>query len=316
MAQSEETGGESVTVLLRAFLANFGIAIAKFVAASMTGSAAMMSEGVHSLVDTVNELLLYYGKRRTEKAPDALHPLGYAREQYFWSFVVAELVFMLGGGVALMEGIKAWQNPAETVAPGVALGVLGIAALLEGWSLKAAIEAFNRERQGKPILQAFRDSTDSTTITVLLEDTAAMIGLAMAAGGIIIGHMTGNPRWDAAASILIGLALGVVAIILLTKAKHLLIGQVADPAIAAGVRRIALATHGVVGVGDVITMQQSVDTVIGVVAVDFDDALRADDVELLCGEIASDVARAYPQIVRGYVCPTPRIVPPSKDSAP
>lgn len=290
-------------VILRAFLANLGIAIAKFIGAAVTGSSAMFTEGVHSLVDTVNEMLLAYGARRARMPPDEIHPLGYAREQYFWTFVVALLVFSLGAGVALYEGISHLSHPAETVRPAIALAILGIALLLEGWSLIAAIREFNAERGAKPFMQAFRDSKDTTTLSVMLEDAAAVAGLVVAAGGIGLERITGDPLWDAVASIIIGLLLGVVALALLTKAKHLLIGQAADPAIDAELRQLASRYPGITSVIEVLTIQHSVDTVLAMMSVDFEDEIEAEDVERIVTGLMDDVAEELPMISRLFVNP-------------
>ncbi|MDE2577299.1 MAG: cation diffusion facilitator family transporter [Hyphomicrobiales bacterium] len=291
------------TVILRAFLANLGIAVAKFAGAAITGSSAMMTEGVHSLVDTVNEALLAYGRRRARLPADELHPLGYAREQYFWSFVVALLVFTLGAGVALYEGVAHWLHPVETERPAVALGILGIAALLEGWSLVAAVRAFNRARGDLPFLRAVIDSRDTTTLSVMLEDAAAVCGLFIAASGIGLELLTRDPRWDALASILIAFLLGVVAIILLAKAKHLLIGQTASPEIARALRAIAAAQPGVTAVVEVLTIQQSVDAVLAVMRVDFDDGIEGAQVERIVGDIARDAQKRLPAVSRLFVSP-------------
>lgn len=294
---------ETNIVILRAFLANLGIAIAKFIGATITGSSAMLTEGVHSLVDTVNEMLLAYGSNRARKPPDELHPLGYAREQYFWSFVVALLVFSLGAGVALYEGISHLGHPAETVQPGIALAILGVAFLLEGWSLIAAVREFNSDRGSKSFIQAFRDSKDTTTLSVMLEDAAAVTGLLVAASGIGLELITGDPLWDAVASIIIGLLLGAVAVILLGKAKHLLIGETADPAIEGGLRQLAARYPGIRTVVEVMTIQHSVETVLAMMSVDFDDSIDAGQVEQIVTDLTADVGHTYPSVTRLFISP-------------
>ena len=175
---------ESNKVLIAALAANVGIAVAKFVAAGITGSSAMLTEGVHSLVDSSNQLLLMYGQKRAAKPPDAKHPGGYGRELYFWSFIVALLVFALGAGVSVYEGIQHFRAPEPAVSPLIAYGVLVFAFVLEGASTLAAFKEFNRARGGKSWWGALVSTKDATTVIVLLENGAAMAGLVIAAAGL------------------------------------------------------------------------------------------------------------------------------------
>ena len=299
-----QTNTKANVVILRAFIANLGIAIAKFVGAAMTGSSAMVTEGVHSLVDTINEILLAYGSRRARLQANRLHPLGYAREQYFWSFIVALLVFALGAGVALYEGISHLGHPVPTEQPAIAFAILGVALVLEGWSLITAIRAFNRVRGEKSWLRAIYDSKDTTTLSVMLEDAAAVCGLIVAAAGIGLELLTGDPVWDAVASIVIGLLLAVVAMTLLVKVKHLLIGQSADPEIEAGLRRLAAGRPGVRAVTDVMTIQLSVDAVLAMISIDFDDSIDGARVERIAADLTADTRRELPIISRLFVSPS------------
>lgn len=288
-------------VILRAFLANLGIAVAKFAGAVITGSSSMVTEGVHSLVDTINELLLFHGQKRANKPADAVHPLGYAREQYFWAFVVGLLVFTLGAGVALYQGLGNLADPAETRTPVVALAILGIALLLEGWSLRAAAQEFNRMRGDMKVIEAIRTSRDTVTLSVLLEDSAAVVGLLLAAGGIALELLTGNPRWNAIASILIAVALAAVAVVLLIKAKHLLIGQRSDPALMIKVRSIVEAEPGLTSINELLAIQQSAETSIALISLDFDDTLSARQIETAVARIKAKVATEIPMFGRIYV---------------
>lgn len=201
-------------VLIVALAANVGIAVAKFVAAAFTGSSAMLTEGVHSLVDSTNQLLLLYGQKRSVKAPDVRYPGGYGRELYFWSFVVALLVFALGAGVSVYEGVLHMLDPEPAVDPLIAYGVLLVAFVLEGGSTIAAFKEFNGARKGKSWWKALTGTKDATVVIVLLENGAAMAGLIVAAIGLALAQITGNPHFDGAASIVIGLLLGSVAIFL------------------------------------------------------------------------------------------------------
>lgn len=293
--------GESNNVIIRAFLANLGIAIAKFAGAIITGSAAMWSEGVHSLVDTTNQLLLYYGKKQAQRPADRLHPLGYAREQYFWSFIVGLLIFGLGGGIALYQGITHLQHPEPSESPAIALAILAVALVLEGWSLKAALQAFNKGRRRLSFWQGIKASRDTETISVLLEDMAAVAGLMLAAAGIGLEMATGDAKWDAIASILIGLLLVGVAFILLVKAKNLLIGQTADPHIVRHIWRIAEAQEGVEKVREVITVQLAVDKIMGIIDIDFDDDLTVEDAAALFRHLRRQVHGEIPDVVRLYI---------------
>jgi cation diffusion facilitator family transporter len=293
---------ESNKVLVIALAANVGIAVAKFVAAGITGSSAMLTEGVHSLVDSSNQLLLMYGHKRAAKPADAMHPGGYGRELYFWSFVVALLVFALGAGVSVYEGIQHFLNPEPAVSPLIAYGVLAVAFLLEGGSTVAAFREFNRARGPKTWWNALVSTKDATTVIVLLENGAAMAGLLLAAVGLAISELTGDPRFDGIASILIGILLAVVAIFLAREAKGLLIGEAADPELIAGVRRAA-SRPGVMGVGEIMTIHNAPDQIVAAVNVDFDNQLSAGDVERIVDEIERDLQAEFPAIYRVYVRP-------------
>jgi cation diffusion facilitator family transporter len=295
--------GGSTRVILTALAANVGIAVAKFIAAGITGSSAMLTEGVHSLVDSTNHVLLLYGTKRAETPADTAHPLGYGRELYFWSFVVAILVFSLGSGVAIYEGILHILHPEHGADPLVAYVVLGVAFALESWSTWEALKSFNQSRGKRTLLQAIRASKDAPTIIVLLENGGALAGLAIAAVGIFISHATGNPVWDGVASVLIGLVLAVVAIILIVEAKGLLIGESADPDLVEAIRASAQGHAGVERVIDVLTVHHSPDKVVSIISVDFDDRISAGDVERIVRDIEAQVALDYPIITQIYVRP-------------
>jgi cation diffusion facilitator family transporter len=289
-------------VLIVALAANLGIAIAKFVAAAITGSSAMLTEGVHSLVDSTNQLLLLYGQKRSVKAPDARYPGGYGRELYFWSFVVALLVFALGAGVSVYEGILHIMNPEPAVDPLIAYGVLLVAFVLEGGSTIAAFREFDGARNGKSWWKALTGTKDATTVIVLLENGAAMAGLVVAAIGLALSQVTSNPHFDGAASIVIGLLLGFVAIFLAREAKGLLIGEAADPALVMGLREAA-SRSGVMRVGEIITVHNAPDQIVAAMSVDFDNRITAGDVERIIAEIEGDVRKRFPTVTRLYIRP-------------
>lgn len=294
-------GGSTKTILI-ALGANVGIAVAKFAAAAVTGSSAMLTEGVHSLVDSANQLLLLYGRARAQKPADAQHPFGYGRELYFWSFIVAILVFALGAGVSVYEGVLHILDPEPASDPLIAFAVLAIAFALEGWSTIAALRDFNAARRGT-IWQEIRGTKDAATLVILLENSGALIGLVAAAAGLGLSLVTGNPLWDGLASVVIGLVLGVLAVVLLYEAKGLLIGESADPALVEAIRACAAAHPGIVRVHEVLTLHSAPTMVTTIISADFEDSMLARDVERIVLEIERDVATRYPILSRVYVRP-------------
>jgi cation diffusion facilitator family transporter len=309
MTVNQETGCTqkmatgSTRVILTALAANMGIAVAKFIAAGITGSSAMLTEGVHSLVDCTNQGLLLYGGRQAKKPANALHPLGFGRELYFWSFVVAIMVFALGAGVSIYEGILHILHPEAAGDPTIAYIVLGVSFALEGWSTLEAIREFGRARGSRSWIRAIRDSKDAPTIVILLENGGAMAGLLIAALGIAISHWTHNPLWDGLASVLIGLVLAGLAIILLIEAKGLLIGESADPELVEALRASAEAHDGVDKVYDVLTVHHAPDQIVAIIDADFDDTISAGDVERIVRDIEAAVALQFPVVTRLYVRP-------------
>lgn len=295
--------GGSTRIIIIALAANVGIAIAKFAAAGITGSSAMITEGVHSLVDSSNHALLLYGTKRGNRPPDKLHPLGYGRELYFWSFVVAILVFSLGAGISLYEGILHILYPEPGTDPMVAYIVLAVAAALETWSTIAAYKSFNIARGDKSLWQAIRASKDAPTIIVLLENTGALLGLAFAALGIMLSHQTGNPLWDGVASVMIGLVLAAISVLLLVEAKGLLIGESADSELIDALRACALEHEGVHEVHDVLTIHHAPDKIFSVLSAGFDDHITAVDVERIVHDIETAIGQRFPVVTRVYVRP-------------
>jgi cation diffusion facilitator family transporter len=293
---------DSSRVLIIALAANLAIAVAKFVAAAITGSSAMLTEGVHSLVDSSNQLLLMYGHKRAAKPADAKHPGGYGRELYFWSFIVALLVFAMGAGVSVYEGVIHFLSPEPAISPWIAYGVLAVAFILEGGSTLAAFQEFNRKRGGKSWWDALVSTKDATTVIVLLENGAAMAGLVIAALGLAVSRLTGDPRFDGVASIIIGLLLGLVAMFLAREAKGLLIGEAADPNLIASIRQ-NVSREGVVGVGEIMTLHNAPEQIVAAVNVDFDNRLGASDVERIVAEIEQSLRADFPSIYRVYVRP-------------
>ena len=296
-------GHESTKVLLTALAANVGIAVAKFVAAAVTGSSAMLTEGVHSLVDSTNQVLLLYGQKRSRQAPNAVHPLGYGRELYFWSFVVAILVFSLGAGVSLYEGILHLLYPEPTEDLLIAFIVLGVAIALEGWSTLAALREFNSARGAKSVFRAIRDTKDAPNLIVLLENSGAIAGLVIAGLGIALSALTGSPMYDGIASVLIGLVLAATAVMLLVEAKGLLIGEAADPELVRELHQCIERHDEIVAVRELLTVHQAPDMVVVIVSADFEDSITARDVETTVAEIEAEIARKFPVVTRVYIRP-------------
>ena len=296
-------GGHNNRTLWIAFGANLGIAVSKFGAAAITGSSAMLTEGVHSVVDSTNQLLLLWGRKASRRPSDELHPFGYGRELYFWSFVVAVLVFALGAGVSIYEGIIHIADPEPAVSPLIAYGVLAIAFVLEGGSTLEAFKEF-REAKGKlGWVEAVRRSKDPPGFIILLENGAAMAGIVVAAIGLAISQATHDPRFDGAASIVIGAILGFTAFVLAFESKALLIGEAADPELVVRLRALVESRRGVTAVGEILTVHSSPDQVTAMLSVDFDDGISARDVERLVCDIEQEAAVKLPIVHRLYIRP-------------
>lgn len=290
-------------VLYGALAANLGIAIAKFAAAAVTGSSSMLTEGVHSLVDSGNQILLLYGQRQAKRSPDAAHPFGYGRELYFWSFVVAILIFGVGAGVSIYEGWAHIRAPEPLRDPWINYAVLGVAAVLEGSSWTIAMRAFNARRGDAGWWRTVRLSKDPPTLIVLFEDSAALAGLAIAAAGVWASHALAAPWLDGLASILIGLILALVAALLAREAKGLLIGESAEPGLVAGVWDAVAGAQGVVAVNHVRTIHTAPDAIFAAISADFEDALPVGEVELLIEAVEDRLKRAFPQLTSIYIRP-------------
>jgi cation diffusion facilitator family transporter len=298
-----EAGGESKLVLFAALAANLGIAVAKFIAAAITGSSAMLTEGFHSVVDSLNQILLLYGQKRAARPPDALHPAGYGRELYFWSFVVAILIFATGAGLSVFEGIVHLKDPEPPRDATIAYVVLAISFALEGASWFTAVRAFGRSKGPQGWWQAIRRSKDPPAFIVLFEDSAALAGLLIAALGVWLSHATGDARWDGVASIAIGLVLGVVAVLLARESMGLLIGERASPELIAAIRAAFDSAREVTGVGEVVTIHLGPRSVFVAASVDFEDAVPVGRIEALIAEIETVLRRDWPEIATLYIKP-------------
>ena len=279
-----------------AIIGNGLIAVTKFIAAGITGSSAMLSEGIHSLVDTGNGGLLLLGLRRAKRPPDEAHPFGYGKEVYFWTLLVAMLIFAGGGGVSIYEGIQHIRHPVEPGDPTIAFIVLGLAAVFEGFALTIAWQEFKKARGETPLWPAIEHGKDPTSFAVLLEDSAAMAGILVAAAGIGLAHLLDAPVLDGAASVVIGLILAGVAVVLARETRGLLVGEAADPELESGVRRIAVSDEAVDGVVRILTMHVGPEDVLVNLDLRFRSDLDARGVELAVDRLEYAIKGAYPTI--------------------
>lgn len=294
-------GHGSKASIYAALAGNLAVAVTKLGASWWTGSAAMLSEAVHSLVDTGNQGLMLYGMRRSTRPATPEHPFGYGLELYFWTFVVAILIFGLGAGVSVLEGISKILHPHPVEGLVVNFVVLGLSFLFEGSSWLVAFRAFRRQVRQDGLLAAIRRSKDPTVFTVLLEDSAAMTGLAIAAACLGAAHWLDMPVLDGVASVLIGLLLAGTATFLATECKGLLLGEAASPRVRESLRRIASATPGVSAVNEILTMHFGPADVLVAISLDFDDALTAGTVERAVSTIEQQAKRLHPEVRRIFV---------------
>jgi len=288
-------------VIYAALVANLGIAVAKFVVAAITGSAAMLAEGIHSSVDTGNELLLMLGEKQAAKPADAKHPFGYGKELYFWALMVALSVFSLGGGFSIYHGIQALRNPEPLEDPLWNYAVLAVSACFEGYSWNVSRKELNKKRKpGASLWETMRASKDATVFTVFIEDSAALIGLAIAALGITLGYLFDSPYFDPAASILIGVLLVGAAFTLGRETGNLLVGESMGQDAINRVRGIFEDDAAVLCVDRLMSMQLGPEEVLLTAAVQFKRGMRIDEVEKAIERLQKSVGAAYPTIRHIY----------------
>lgn len=292
---------ESLKVILAAIAANTGIAVSKFIVAGLTGSSAMLAEGIHSAVDTGNELLLLLGMKQSSRPPDQWHPFGYGKLLYFWALIVALSVFSLGGGISIWQGISSLRHPPPLEDPTWNYVVLGLAFLFEAYSWSVAFKALNARRRPQEGLWAvFHRSKDAPTITVFIEDSAALLGLVIAFAGIFAGHALNNPYIDPTASILIGLVLVGAAVMLARETGGLLVGESLDREQVLHVRRLIEAVPEVESLGEVLTMQLGPERILMTVAIRFQRGISLDQLDQVISHIEHCVHRDYPAIRHIY----------------
>jgi len=302
--------GASRKVVYAALLGNLLVGFTKLAAAVVTGSSAMVSEAVHSFVDTGNEVLLLYGLHRAARPADARHPLGHGRELYFWSFIVTLVIFGLGAGVSIYEGVLHVLSPAPMTNPVVNYVVLGLALVFETGSFAVAVKAFRARRVRRGFLEAVRDSKDPTIFIVLFEDSAALVGIGLALVGVAASEVLRLPVLDGVASIAIGVVLALVAAYLARESKGLLIGEPAESGVVASICAIARAQPGIEHTTGLFTVHLGPDQVVAAISVDFTDDLSAGDVEAIVATLEERVRKAHPEIVSLLVKPQARVARP------
>lgn len=288
--------GSSKVAVYAAIAGNLAIAISKFVAATFTGSSAMLSEGVHSLVDTGNGGLLLLGLKRSQRPPDDLHPFGHGKALYFWTLIVAIMIFAVGGGISFYEGVRHIQHPQPLESPVWSYSVLGLAMVFEGISWSVAWHEFSEVQGERGFWQTIRESKDPTLYTVIFEDSAAMLGLLAALAGVFLTERTGNPVYDGSASIVIGLLLAGVAVYLANESRGLLIGEGTDPDTLADIRRMAEEDEAVVKVRRPLTMHFGPDTVLLTMEIQFNPSLPASELEAVVDRIEKRIRKRHPKI--------------------
>jgi cation diffusion facilitator family transporter len=302
---------ESTSAIYTAAGANLAIAAAKFVGAFLTGSSAMLAEGVHSVVDTANQILLLIGMTRAKRPATETHPFGYGRELYFYAFIVALFIFLGGGAFAIYEGIHKLQHPEPAAdatlfghhIPGlwVNVAILGFAVLAEGYSCFVALKAFWAEKGSRPPITAIRRSKDPALFTVLIEDVAALMGLVVALTGVILAHVLDQPSLDGWSSIGIGLILIGMAIFLMIETHGLLIGEAADPELVAAIRDVVRSEQGVHHVNAVLTQHLGPSDVLVNVSLDMDDTLSAGQIEAMVARIEARLKARSPDVTRVFI---------------
>jgi cation diffusion facilitator family transporter len=296
---------ESRRLVILALVANFLIAVTKFVAAAISQSSAMLSEAIHSLADTGNQLFLLRGHAVATREPDVRHPYGRGKELYFWAFMVAVVLFVGGSVLSVLTGIDRIRNP-ESSEEGywLAMGVLVIAAVFESSiALRPALKQFNAERAGRSIPRSIQESKDPSLVVVVFEDVAALIGLAVAAVGLTLSRITGNGVWDGLASVLIGLVLAGVAWFIATEMKSLLIGESATREERSRIRAATLGVDEVQRIDRLLTMQLAPEEILVNMDVAFDDGLDTDQLEAAIRHIEGVIEEAVPSARKVFIEP-------------
>jgi cation diffusion facilitator family transporter len=299
-----KSSGESKVAVIAAVLGNLAIAVIKFIAAAISGSSAMISEGIHSLVDTGNGGLILLGMKEAKKPADTLHPFGYGKSLYFWTLVVSVSIFGIGGGISLYEGVSHVQHVGlESLAsnPAVNYLVLGIAGLIEGWSFSVAVREFRKSKGKKGVWQFIKGTKDPSTFTIVLEDSAAILGLVLAFLGVFFGHVLNNPYLDGVASIIIGLLLMSVAFVLAFETKGLLLGEGADAETLADIRHRVESDPAVDSAVEILTMYMGPQDLLVNLGVKFKSGISAEKMHEAIHRIEQNINSEYPECMRVYI---------------
>lgn len=310
---SEEN--HSTSHIIQSLVANLAIAAGKGVVAFITGSGALLAETLHSAADCGNQLLLLLGVKRARKAPDASHPLGYGRDLYFWSFLVALLLFTGGGVFSIYEGIHKLSHPEPIEKVHLGVGILGFSLLIEGAATLSNIREMNRRRGATPFFQYLRDSKDSDLIVIFGENAAASLGLVVAIVALSVAYVTGDPKWDAIGSIGIGLVLVAVAVFLATEVQSLLIGEAADPIVEKAAREAVEAHPKVEKLLHLITVQQGPREALVAIKVSFVKGSTIEDVCVAINEFEADLRKRCPEVRWLFVEPDVPRTPDFKKAA-
>ena len=291
----------SKKAIYAALAGNGMIALTKFFASAYTGSSAMFSEAIHSVVDTGNQILLLYGIKRSERPADKTHPFGYGMEVYFWSFVVAILLFGLGSGVSIYEGISKIQNPHPVTNPFVNYIVIGFAIIFETIAFSVAYRELRKTKGSQSLIKAIRTSKDPTIFTVLFEDFAALLGLMVAGLAIYLGEVLNLPILDGIASVIIGLILALTASLLAFECKGLLCGEAANDQIVAGIEDIVKGETDVLYINEILTMHLGPQDILLNISLDFKDAISSGNVETTISELETSIKSKFPEIKRVFI---------------
>ena len=291
----------SIKAILAALAGNSLIAVTKFIAASYTGSSAMFSEAVHSVGDSGNQLLLLYGVKRSKKPADSKHPFGYGNELYFWSFVVAILIFSLGSGISFYEGFHRIHSPVPVSNPMVNYIVLGLAIIFESWTCWVAVTEFKKTKGDHGWVKAIRRSKDPALFTVMFEDTAALLGLLVALIALALSEFLNLPVLDAVASIIISIILAITAGLLAFECKGLLTGEGASEQVVTGINQIIDESQGIKHVNEVLTLHLGPEDILLNVSLDFEDNLSSGQVEEAISDLESRIKGIFPEIRRVFI---------------
>jgi cation diffusion facilitator family transporter len=288
-------------VVYAALIGNCFVAVTKFIAALITASSAMFSEAIHSVVDTGDQLLILYGLRQAKMPADERFPFGHGKEIYFWSFIVAILIFGVGAGLSIYQGIHRLTTPRPILNPTVSYVVIIVSMVLEGASWFISLREFSKAEGKRDYIEAVHRSKDPSVFVVLVEDSSALLGLVIAFVGIYLSHTTGNPSFDASASIAIGLILAATAALLAYETKGLLIGESAEREVVKGIRDIAESCDEIQHVNEILTMHMGPDFILVNISVDFTDPASANEIEKAVAGLDRKIKQAYPKVKRVFI---------------